>query len=109
MVVAFGDDSHRGFDPLDHHIEVAARRLVLFAETSIESFVHAIESFVYAIESSYVIEPFVYASEPFVDDDETLLDGVQSFVDIPEALGNVPAQLLDRHEHLHPTIVKATC
>ena len=60
MVVTFGDNSHRGFDPLDHHIEVAAHRLVLFVETSIESFLHASEPFV------NVSEPFVDAIEPFV-------------------------------------------
>jgi hypothetical protein len=131
MVVAFGDDSHRGFDPLDHHIEVATHRLVLLAETSIESFLDAIEPFVYASEPFvdtsepfvhpiepfvdpiepfvHPIEPFVDANESFVDANESFVDANESLVDIPEALGNVPAQILDRHERLHPTIVTGTC
>jgi hypothetical protein len=110
IVVAFGDDSHRGFDLLDHHIEVAARRLVLLAETSIESFLDAIEPFVYASEPFVdTSESFVHPIEPFVDANELFVDANESLVDIPEALGNVPAQILDRHERLHPIIVKGTC
>jgi hypothetical protein len=125
--VAFADDSHSGFDPFDHDVEVAAGRLALFANPGLEmhlelphlppnlaelgidtseALVHAVESLVHAVESlvhgvealAHAVEPRVHGVEALVYPVESLVDARKSFVDSNESVVDAVGSLVVRRK-----------